>query len=239
MSLRSLSFVAAVPFLALFASGCGSTIYQPSKVAGFDPDGTAEIDDTDVAKAFAAKPQLGAENAVAYFSFDPTKSADVERTLRAVPGVTSVYSIPALAVTGQRRFEDPAAPAAAAAPISLKKLRLLAARAHCDLLVVVDYSHRTDVSANGWAALDVLLLPALFVPFRDLDVKSAVDAFVVDTRNGYLYGHVALDEHAEAKRKTIYATDDDVVAAQWTNLRQGLEAALVQVVTAERKASAR
>ncbi len=224
--------------LALVLGGCGSSVWQPSKVAVFDPDGTAEIDDDDVAKAFTAKSQLQATNAVAYFSFDPSKNADVEKTLHAVPGVTSVYSIPALAVTGQRRFEDPFAPPPAPVPVSLKKLRLLAARAHCDLLVVVDYSHRTDVSANAWVALDALLLPTLFVPFRDFDVKSAVDAFVIDTRNGYLYGHVALDQRTQQNKKTIYATDDAIVDAQWAALRDELEGSLVKLVTAERKALA-
>lgn len=225
--------------LALGAAACGSSLYQPSRVAHFAPDSAAEVDDDDIKKAFEAKPQLGDALNVAYFSFDPSKDADVEKAIRAVPGVASVYSIPALAVTGQHRFEDTQPyPPPAPVPLSTKALRLLAARAHCDVLVVVDYSRRTEVIANGWIALTALLIPTLFVPFRDIKVESAVDAFVIDTRNGYMYGHVALDKSATAPLQTIYTTDDAMVADQWKALSGQLEGALVSLVAAERKAAA-
>lgn len=222
--------------LLLTSLACGGSVYQPSRVAHFDPDGAAEVDDEDVRKAFEAKSQMGDAINVAFFSFDPGKDADIEKAIRAVSGVSTVYSIPALAVTGQHRFEEtPSWQAPAAAPLGVKKLRLLAARAHCDVLVVVDYSRRTDVTVNGFAAFNVLILPALFLPFRDVKVESAVDAFVIDTRNGYMYGHVALSKEARAPRETIYADDDALVASEWTALQGELEGALVKLVDAERK----
>lgn len=232
MRLRAFLF----SFLSLTSLACGGSVYQPSRVANFDADGAAEVNDEDVRKAFEAKSQLGEQLSVAYFSLDPSKGADIETAIRAVRGVTSVYSIPALAVTGQHRFDPaPGWQAPAPAPISIKKLRLLAARAHCDVLVVVDYSRRTDVTVNAFAALNVLLLPALFVPFLDAKVASAVDAFVIDTRNGYLYGHVALAKEELAPRRTIYTVDDALVAAQWNALQGELQEALVKLADAERK----
>ncbi len=222
--------------LSFSAVACGGSLYQPSRVAHFAADAPSEVDDDDIRKAFEAKPQLGDVLNVAYFSFDPSKDADVDKAIRAVPGVASVYSIPALAVTGQHRFEDTQPyPPPAPAPVSTKSLRLLAARAHCDVLVVVDYSRRTDVSANGWIALTALLIPTLFVPFRDIKVESALDAFVIDTRNGYMYGHVSLDQSTQAKAQTIYATDDAMIASQWKALSGELEGALISLVAAERK----
>ncbi len=226
-----------LPLLFAASIGCGTSVYMPSQVAHFDPDGPAtEIDDQDVAKAFAARPQLGDRLNVAYFSFDASKNADVERVLHAIPGVGSVYSIPALAVTGARRFDAPAPEwqAPPARPFSMKKLRLLAARAHCDVVVVVDYGYRTDVSANGLAAFDALLVPALFLPFRDVKVQSYVDAFLVDTRNGYLYGETTSNHQDEKKFQTLYADDSGVVAAQWDTLKTELQDSLVKVVEAER-----
>ncbi|CAN5502558.1 hypothetical protein BH09MYX1_BH09MYX1_23100 [soil metagenome] len=121
------SYLLASLFLGSVA--CGGSIYQPSRVANFDPDCAAEVDDEDVRKAFAAKPQLGAEINVAYFSFDPSKESDVEKAIRVVPGVASVYAIPTLAVTGQHRFEELGVYGAPApAPFSIKKIRLLAVR---------------------------------------------------------------------------------------------------------------
>lgn len=203
---------------------------MPSRAANFDPDGTAQIDDHDVQQAFEAKPQWRSDFNVAYFSFDESKNADVEKTLHAVPGVASVYAIPALEATGHHRFDE----AQSSAPLSMKKLRLLAARAHADVLVVVDYARRTDVTPNGLAALDVLLVPALFLPFRDVKVESAVDAFVVDVRNGYMYGHIALDKTDVEKHRTIYDDDDAIAARAWTALSEELQDALVKLATAER-----
>lgn len=235
MRTSSLSFLVV---LSASAVGCGGSLYQPSRVAHFAADSPAEVDDDDIKKAFEAKPQLGDALNVAYFSFDPSKDADVEKAIHAVPGVASVYSIPALAVTGQHRFEDiQPYPPPPPAPVSTKSLRLLAARAHCDVLVIVDYSRRTAVSANAWVALTALLIPTLFVPFRDIKVESAVDAFVIDTRNGYMYGHVALDRTAQAKRQTLYTTDDAMIADQWKSLSGELEGALVSLVAAERKST--
>ena len=86
---------------------CGGSIYMPSRVANFDPDGAAEVNDEDVRKAFEAKPQLGDKFNVAYFSFDASKDADVESAVRDVPGVSSVYAIPkrraSTATTRRRR----------------------------------------------------------------------------------------------------------------------------------------
>jgi hypothetical protein len=116
----------------------------------------------------------------------------------------------------------------------MKKLRLLAARAHADVLVVVDYSRRIDVSVNALAALNVFIVPALFLPFRDVKVESAVDAFVVDVRNGYVYGHVALAERQTKPHQTIYSDDDAMARDEWKALRSSLSGALVKLADAER-----
>jgi len=212
------------------ATACGGSIYMPSRVANFDPDGAAEINDEDVRKAFEAKPQLGDKFNVAYFSFDESKDADVESAVRDVPGVGSVYAIPALEATGKHRYDD----SKADTPLSMKKLRLLAARAHSDVLVVVDYSRKTEISVNALAALNVFIVPALFLPFRDVKVESAVDAFVVDVRNGYVYGHVALSEQQKKDHQTIYSDDDAMARDEWKALRGELSGALVKLADVER-----
>jgi hypothetical protein len=224
--------------IALLLAGCGGAVYQPSKVAGFDPDGAAEINDDDVKKAFEAKPQMGESFSVAYFSFDPTKETEIRDAIHDVPGVTSMYAIPAFMATGQRRFDETSAwPPRPAQPLSMKKLRLLAARAHCDVLVVVDYGNKVDVSVNGLVAFNVALLPALFLPFRDLKYTSYVEAFVIDTRNGYLYGHVSSEKQSEAKFETIYAADDAAFKIQWAELKRDLHASIVKLTVEERAAS--
>jgi len=209
---------------------CGGSIYMPSRVANFDPDGAAEINDEDVRKAFEAKPQLGDKFNVAYFSFDPSKDADVEKVVRDVPGVSSVYAIPALEATGKHRYDE----TPTNAPLSMKKLRLLAARAHSDVLVVVDYSRKTEATPNALVALNVLLFPTFFTPFLDVKVQSAVDAFVVDVRNGYVYGHIALSQQQTKPHQTIYSADTALADQQWSALRAELSGALLKLADAER-----
>lgn len=222
-ALRSLALASLVALTA-----CGTT-YRPGRLAA-DPSVVAEIDDADVQKAFAAKPQLPAHPTVAYFIDDPGKDAAIGDAMRAVPGVGTVYGIPTFEVTGRHRFEEPTT---AVGALSIKKLRLLAARAHSDVLVVVDYGSRTTVDANGWAALNVLVVPALFVPFRDMKVESALDAYVIDTRNGYLYGHVSLERANDLPRRTIYAGDAAVIDAQWKELVGELGTSIAGLIDAE------
>ena len=226
-----------VATLAVLA-GCGGTsVYQPSRFAPLETDPAAEINDDDVRKAFEAKPQMGSELRIAYFTYASDKSGPIEETLRTLPGVVGTYSIPSLMVTGQRPFdefrpwEQPAPQ-----PLSMKKLRLLAARAHCDALVVVDYGWRVNGSVNGLVAFNILLVPALFLPFRDLTYESYVDAFVLDTRNGYLYGRVNSHEEQTKAFATIYAQDDPVIGDQWTKLRTELDASLHRLLQTERAA---
>lgn len=209
---------------------CGGSLYMPSRVANFDPTGTSEVNDEDVRKAFEAKPQLADRFNVAYFSFDPTKDADVEKAVRAVPGVSSVYAVPALEAIGKHRFDD----SPSTQPLSMKKLRLLAARAHADVLVVVDYARKVEVTPNALAALDVLIVPALFLPFRDIKVESAVDAFIIDVRNGYMYGHLALSKADAKPHQTIYSNEDEIVASEWKALSNDLEGALLKLVELQR-----
>jgi len=147
-----------------------------------------------------------------------------------VPGVSSVYAMPSLEATGKHRYDD----SPTNAPLSMKKLRLLAARAHADVLVVVDYSRKTEITVNAIAELNVFIVPALFLPFRDVKVESAVDAFVVDVRNGYVYGHVALTEQQSKAHQTIYSDDDAMARDEWKALRGELSGALVKLAEAER-----
>jgi hypothetical protein len=201
----------------LFSAGCGVSTFQPGRGAGFDLEAAKEINDDDVRKAFEARPQLSHPMRVAFYSLDVGKSDDIERSLRQVPGVQDVYRIPPLMVTGQRRFEDPHRPQPSQ-ELSIKKLRLLAARAQADVLVIFDYGNRVETSPNGWVALTPLLLPTFFVPFLDKKVESYLDTYVIDTRNGFLYAHLSSDEKTELGSTRIYHNTDPTLQADWQKI---------------------
>ena len=204
--------------LALVASGCGVTAYHPGPATAFDAHPDREVTDEDIRTAFGARPQLGDRVRVAYFSYDPGRVEAIETTFRAMPRVEDVYRIPAVLVTGRRRYDEPR-PWEPAREVSVHQLRLLAARARCDVLVVFDYGHRVERRPNGYAALNVLLVPALFAPFVDARVESYLDAFVLDVRNGYLYRHTSASERGEVTRLNVWSeADRALIERQWAAL---------------------
>jgi len=221
---------------AAAASACGGSVYQPAATAGFEIDPAAEINDEDVRKAFDAKPQMGKPVRIAYYTFDASKAEDLEAMLRSQPGVQSVYRLPPLMMTGEQRWDDTSYRPwnEPKKPFSVKKARLLAARARCDLLVLFDYGHRVNTSANGWVAANVLLLPVLFSPFLDSEVESYLESYVIDTRNGFVYGHVTTDQSGDDGLLTIYSNASDRrIDDQWQALLTATQRKLGSVMRSE------
>ncbi|MBW2456285.1 MAG: hypothetical protein JRI68_17330 [Deltaproteobacteria bacterium] len=209
--------------VALLATGCGSAVYRPARDAGFELDPAFEINDDDVLKAYRARPQLPERVHVSYYSFDPKRTEEVGETVRAAPAVRSSYEIPGLLVTGKGRlheedslhhgYREPER------PLSIKKLRLLAARANSEVLVLFDHGYRTTSSANGWAVTGVLLFPLFFAPMADYEVESYLDAYVFDVRNGYLYAHLRSETRDEADTEMLLSdVVDELLADQWARL---------------------
>lgn len=212
----ALAFAVALSLLC----GCGTAIHQPARDAGFELDPSYEIDDEDVRKAFEARPQLPDAIHVSYFAFDPERS-DMAATLEQSPRVRGTYAIPPLMVTGERRFDQPVHHPYRqdTKPPSIKKLRLLAARAKSDVLVVFDYGYRQRQVPNGWVATSVLLLPVLFVPMFDYEVESYLDAYVIDVKNGYLYAHISSSLQDEVGTELIFSrAGDELTEEHWARL---------------------
>ncbi len=230
-----LALALALLVLSFALPACGVREYRPRDNAAFEMDRDVEIDDEDIRKAFEARPQLPAAGmAVAYYTFDPAIAKDLDATLAALPGVTSVYRIPPLLVTGQRRVNEAAYHYGPPAEVSVKKLRLLAARAHADVLVIADHGYRTG-GTNGLVGFNALLVPALFLPFLDNTVDGYAEAFVLDVRNGYLYGHITEEDKRGDGYATIYDKSAETVAKeQWVTLRDALRKDLTRLVEGER-----
>jgi hypothetical protein len=216
-------------------SGCGGGSYQPSRSANFQIDAEAEIDDEDIRKAFDARPQMPASAIrLSYYTFDPEIANDLDKTFATMPGVSSVYRIPPLLVTGQRRNQENYGNYGQTQEVSVKKLRLLAARAKTDLLVIVDHGYRNQ-GINPLVSFNMLILPIFFLPFLDTLVKGYVETFVVDVRNGYLYGHLVQEDERGDEYSTIYSKKANVYAAeQWRDLRARFGKDLAQLIEQER-----
>jgi len=197
--------------------GCGGSMYQASNGARLELDAAREVNDEDVKKAFDAAPQLPERSRVAYFTFDDRKADDVGTMLSSLPHVSDTYRIPRLLVTGKRRFEE-ASPWEPARALSVKQLRLLAARAHADVLVVFDQGYKGG-GLNPLSSFLGLLVPALFVPFLSNETESYAQAHVIDVRNGYLYAEVNAEHKGGAEFATLYArTPNDIFEQAWPEL---------------------
>ena len=210
--------LALCALVALSALGCGVTVHHAGGAAAFDPHPAREVTEDDIRTAFAARPQLGERSRVAYFTHDGARAEAVGDALAALPHVESAYRIPALLVTGRGRYDE-ARWGEAPRAVDVHQLRLLAARARCDVLVVFDYGYRVEREANGYAALNALLVPVFFAPFLDARVESYLDAFVIDVRNGYLYRHLTASQRGEAPRLTMWSDAElRLVERQWGDL---------------------
>jgi len=212
-------------------------MYQASGGTKFEIDGAGrEIDDADIGKAFEARPQIGAKMKVAYYTFDDARADDVEKMLAGVEGVESTYRIPKLMVSGQRRFEERSY--YGAPELSVKKLRLLAARAHADVLLVFDHGWKGG-GVNGLVALNILIVPIFITPWLSNETESYAQAYVIDVRNGYLYGEASADQKGGKRMVSIWGDNvDDVAQQQWPKLLDTVKGQVAAKVRENQKASA-
>lgn len=235
MMRRGLNFFAFSAVALGLSVGCGGGSYQPSRSTNFQIDAEAEIDDDDIRKAFEAHPQVPSSSIrLSYYTFDPEIAKDLDQTLATMPGVSSVYRIPPLLVTGQRRYQENYGYYGQSSDVSVKKLRLLAARAKTDVLVIVDHGYR-NTGVNPLVGFAPLLVPLLFVPFIDTVIKGYVETFVVDVRNGYLYGHLVQEDERGEAYTTIYGKKfDEYSKEQWKDLRERFGKDLAALIEKER-----
>jgi biopolymer transport protein ExbD len=190
----------------LGAVGCGNTVYQPADLTRLELAPLGATTFRDIQQAFAARPQLPAQFRVAFFTFGGRHTAVLDAMLRTVPGVTETFHIPARLVGGRRFFSDSTAPSKQTGPpVSMRQLRLVAARGHAELLVVFDYGYRIEYSPNGLAALGIALAPLLVLPYRDVKTISYLDGYVVAAASGYLYGRLSVERRDTDDYLTLYS----------------------------------
>lgn len=212
-------------------SGCGVLSSTPSTLAV--RDATDGLSEAELAALLETRPQVPDDYRLAWLAVAPGHDDALEAQLSGLPGQRDAVRLSPLVAAGRRRFDD-----GAHAEVSLQRLRLLAARAHADVLVIVDHGWRSTRSPNGWAALSVLLLPALFTPHVEADVESYVEATLIDVRTGTILAETSVSDAFHVANMTLWSSDDQQRAeAQIETLLAQTHRGLAERLDASREAS--
>ena len=186
--------------------GCGARVYRPP-IAVNTAD--LKIENERVADAFGASPQTPLPARVAVYARTEALAQQIADALPGTQGIESAYVIHNYLMTGQPRWQPMYGYGYGNKPpeFDLEEIRIAAARAHCDVLVVVDSGSRVRAKANAWTALSPLLITNLMTPFLKATDEAYLDTSVFDVRNGYLYGQVVAEEQNERGPVTLYALE--------------------------------
>jgi hypothetical protein len=188
--------------LSLVLGSCAVQIEapeQPLDGIGLAParQDPRQIDDQAIAAAFQKREQLKwpARLAVARFGQTERGRGQSVTTLANVP-TREQEIIDARFEKGERWkplvYLSPLV--ASEGSFSLLQMRLEAARAHADLLLVYGITTREGSAPNPLALLNVALLPAFVLPGSDLETLCVGGMALVDVRNGCVYALAGMDE---------------------------------------------
>lgn len=182
-SIRTIGF--ALLFIGVVGCGPGEMYLAPTSTVQTD---SLQITDARIREAFNLRPQLTKPLNVALYTSGSARTGLAD-SLRGLDGVASVYAIPPSLVEagyyGYSRYEW--GPYRNPRGLDLAKLRLLAAQGQADVLVYFGATHQYDQDPNWLAPTYALLVTALFVPGHHASLRTDVDAFFIDVRNGFLY----------------------------------------------------
>lgn len=180
-------------------SGCGAQVFRPQVVV--DPNDAREITDQDIQKAFKARPQLRLPAALALYEMGPPDKA-LPRQMKQLRGVRTVYEVPAILVEGPRPDSSHRRSMAShgrRVVVSLKKLRLLSARARSDVLILSSTTVVQRAQPNWLLCFSPLLITSLVLPMNHVHVTMLREVLVLDVRNGYLYEHFKLKKRTQKR----------------------------------------
>lgn len=185
-------------------TSCSSMdVYTPARI---DPNDSRQITDDDIRKAYEATPQLNPVSNISVFNAGP-EHGDISKLISTFPFAGKIYRVPTLLATGMvdnnqhaRRYEQ-------SKPVDIKRLRLIAARAHSDVLLITLLSHEWKISPNGWVAASIIPVTPLFLPMFDVSVESKLKVWMFDVRNGFMYTSMDFKEKSCSDIHTLYSLD--------------------------------
>jgi len=180
--------------------GCAAKMsYSPT--SSYSEGEYRNINDEEILKAFQAAPQLKLPSKVAWYNMSRDSLINLIK-FENEKTISGNYDIPKTLIEGSEPLFDYPYNGYlnSAQPVNFKEVRLLAARAKCDIVILVTSRFEEKRNINAWATLNILLLPALFTPYWHIDYRYSSEVFAFDVRNGYMYKHL---EYSDDKKETF------------------------------------
>jgi len=226
------TLIALSMLFALAAVACaGSTGFEQAALRDASAAKNPEINESEVADAFALRPQLPKPYRVGVV-FRPlarnTPAADepfwrwdieqrsallaIRKSMLASGEVADVFAIDAHTVVGD----------------DLRAIRIAAARHGADAVLVVSGEDVARSSSNGWVASYFALLPMLFAPGSELDVTFTAHAELWDVRNEFLYLSAEAESEAHQQRALCWLDQREATTQAQTKAVKLLTAELEQ-----------
>lgn len=196
--------LSALVILPLIFVQCGSTSYmapvsQVKQDVKIEPE--FQYSDSTIAEAFRTMPQIHPPIKISIYNAGQTVS-HIAGDLDALTGVRNTTYI----TPGLIDFVKPAGLSAERGyfggyrrTIRSMDLRALAAQSHSDVILYIEPSHEVRTRANALAVTYAGILPLFFVPGNNVEVTSAVDVYLIDVRNGFIYSSYRNQTRAEKR----------------------------------------
>lgn len=199
MDSRHMLSMTALPMIVVLAACGGSSGFQQATLRQAAESTPPEVNDSEVERAFELRAQLPRPYRLGVVFRDPAGLAKDaawrwepehrERVLRKVEALEGKGQVAAaFAIARSTMVGD-----------DLRAIRIAAARHGADAVLVVSGRDEVEQAWNGWAASYVALLPILFAPAVDFEVRFTAHAELWDVRNEYLYmaaeGEARIDQN--------------------------------------------
>ena len=119
---------------------------------------------------------------------------------------------PLIAAMVGSRADDPRRPPTPAELIA--DIRRGAARQHLDYVLVYELSGAFTQSSNALSAADITILGLFILPSREVQIRGAATALLLDVRNGYPYGTAAAVVEDSTLARGVTAHERGLIGAE-------------------------
>lgn len=177
--------------------GCAAANRSYAPTASYSDADPREIDDEDILKAYASKPQVNLPARIAWYNLSPDGLADSLQILED-GRIAGHYAIPKELIEGRASgFPPHRRWGGHSSPISLKTLRLFGARAQCDLLILSSSRFEATQESSLLVLANMLVLPYWWLPTTKVSHSFDAALYIFDIRNGYLYRDIQWSDRGE------------------------------------------